>query len=137
MPSFSAESLLSLSGRQFAAATVDATHVTNYDPDSWSRFQLGEQLKIHNDDGLIRTRSDQGWHFTNDKDSGKTQTVKIYDKNKARDSILFMSYHHQNITMAQTRNHFYEKIDGLLGIHEHIRCRLLTDHHILIQPPHS
>ena len=83
MPSFSAESLLSLSGRQFAAATVDATHVTNYDPDSWSRFQLGEQSKIHNDDGLIRTRSDQGWHFTNDADALTNQIVKIYDKNKA------------------------------------------------------
>ena len=83
MPSFSAESLLSLSGRQFAAATVDATNVTNYDPDSWSRFKLGEQSKIHNDGGLIRTRSDQGWHFTNDADALTNQIVKIYDKNKA------------------------------------------------------
>jgi len=83
MPSFSAESLLSLSGRQFAAATVDAANVTNYDPDSWSRFQLGEQSKIFNDGGLIKTQADQGWHFTNDADALTNQIVKIYDKNKA------------------------------------------------------
>jgi len=83
LPAFAAEDLYSLSSRQFAAATVDSANVTNYDPDTWSRFSLGSPTLIHNDGGLIRTRSDQGWHFTNAADSGKTQTVKIYDKNKS------------------------------------------------------
>ncbi len=69
LPSFSAESLMSLPSKQFGAATVDADNVTNYEDDHWSKFTIDSSANTTNSDGLIRTRSDKGFHFTNDDDS--------------------------------------------------------------------
>ena len=68
MPSFSAESLLSLPTKQFGAATIDSNSITNYDPDNFSRFHVGEGgtgagAHTTNVDGSIRTRHDKGFHL--------------------------------------------------------------------------
>ena len=79
LPSFSAESLMSLPSKQFGAATVDADNVTNYEDDHWSKFTIDTSSYTDNEAGGIITRSDKGFQFTNDADSGKVLGIKLTD----------------------------------------------------------
>lgn len=79
LPAFAAENLYSLPTKQFGAATIDADNVSNYDPTHWSRFTVDTSTNTDNDAGGIVTRSDKGFHFTNDADSGKVLGIKLSD----------------------------------------------------------
>ena len=68
LPTFSAESLLSLPSKQFSAATIDSTNVTNYDGLNFSRFSVGDDgagsgSHTTNKNGRIRTNATKGFHF--------------------------------------------------------------------------
>tara|TARA_B100000902_G_scaffold395394_1_gene453874 strand:- start:737 stop:1486 length:750 start_codon:yes stop_codon:yes gene_type:complete len=82
LPTFSAESLMSLSSKQFGAATVDSDNVSNYEDDHWSKFTIDPSDQTTNDSGLIKTRSDKGFQFTNDVDSGKVLEIKLHNADK-------------------------------------------------------
>ena len=71
LPTFSAESLMSLSSKQFGAATIDAANITNYDDAVFSRFNVGEGgtgagAHTVNKNGGIVTAYNKGFHFTLD-----------------------------------------------------------------------
>ncbi len=82
LPTFSAESLMSLSSKQFGAATIDSANVTNYDSTHWSNFTVDSSGQTANADGLIKTRSDKGFQFVNKADSGKTLQIKLHNAAK-------------------------------------------------------
>ncbi len=91
LPSFSAESLMSLPSKQFGAATVDADNVTNYEDAHWSKFTIDTSANTVNSDGLIYTRSDKGFHFTNDADSGKTLKIKLHNATKSLSEVFTLN----------------------------------------------
>lgn len=79
LPAFAAENLYSLPTKQFGAATIHSDTISNYDPTHWSRFTVDTSTNTDNDAGGIVTRSDKGFHFTNDADSGKVLGIKLSD----------------------------------------------------------
>lgn len=91
LPNFSAESLMSLPSKQFGAATLDGDNVTNYEEDHWSKFTLDKSTNTVNQDGLIYTRSDKGFQFTNDEDSGKTLSVKLHNAAKTLSQVFTLN----------------------------------------------
>ncbi|MBP98792.1 hypothetical protein CMK18_22820 [Candidatus Poribacteria bacterium] len=89
LPSFSAESLMSLPSKQFGAATVDADSVSNYEEDHWSSFVIDKSGYTDNESGGIVTRSDKGFQFTNKADSGKVLGIKLTDARDRSQSHTF------------------------------------------------
>tara|TARA_B100000683_G_scaffold81514_2_gene80429 strand:- start:8741 stop:9412 length:672 start_codon:yes stop_codon:yes gene_type:complete len=83
LPTFSAESLMSLPSKQFGAATIDSANITNYDDANFSRFSVGDGgtgagAHTTNVDGAVRTAYDKGFHFTLDNDADiVSQTVNL------------------------------------------------------------
>ena len=91
LPSFSAESLMSLPTKQFGAATLDGDNVTNYEEGHWSKFDVDKSANTINQDGLIYTRSDKGFQFTNDDDSGKTLSIKLHNAAKTLSQVFTLN----------------------------------------------
>ena len=83
LPSFSAESLMSLPSKQFGAATIDSANITNYDDANFSRFSVGDGgtgagAHTTNVNGGIKTGPDKGFHFTIDSDADiVSQTINL------------------------------------------------------------
>jgi len=83
LPSFSAESLMSLPSKQFGAATIDGANITNYDDANFSRFSVGDGgtgagSHTTNVSGGVKTGYDKGFHFTLDSAADiLSQTVNL------------------------------------------------------------
>ena len=90
LPSFSAESLMSLPTKQFGAATLDGDSLTNYEDSHWSKFTLAP-TSTSNVDGMIKTRSDKGFEFKNDADSGKTLSIKLHNAAKTLSQVFTLA----------------------------------------------
>jgi len=83
LPTFSAESLMSLPSKQFGAATIDSANITNYDGANFSRFSIGDGgtgagSHTTNVSGGVKTGYDKGFHFTLDSAADIiSQTVNL------------------------------------------------------------
>ena len=83
LPTFSAESLMSLPSKQFGAATIDSANITNYDGANFSRFSIGDGgtgagSHTTNVSGGVKTGYDKGFHFTLDSAADiVSQTVNL------------------------------------------------------------
>jgi len=76
--------------KQFGAATIDSDNVTNYIDTHWSNFIVDTTTVTLNQDGMISTRSDKGFKFTNKANSGKTLKIKLHDAAKSLSKIFIL-----------------------------------------------
>ncbi len=54
-------------------------------------FDLDKSTNTINQDGLIYTRSDKGFQFTNDEDSGKTLSIKLHNAAKTLSQVFTLN----------------------------------------------
>jgi len=117
LPSFSAESLMSLPTKQFGAATIDAANITNYDDAVFSRFNIGEDGKgsgagTVNKNGGIVTAYDKGFHFTLDPAAAVESQVVNLSQTGSKTFSFTLKPGDQLYRDGRNRSVIYEPADG-------------------------
>ena len=117
LPSFSAESLMSLPSKQFGAATIDAANITNYDDAVFSRFNVGDGgtgagAHTVNKNGGIVTRADKGFHFTLDPAAAVESQVVNLSQTGSKTFSFTLKPGDQLYRDGRNRSVIYEPADG-------------------------
>ena len=117
LPTFSAESLMSLSSKQFGAATIDAANITNYDDAVFSRFNVGDGgtgggAGTVNKNGGIVTAYDKGFHFTLDPAAAVESQVVNLSQTGSKTFSFTLKPGDQLYRDGRNRSVIYEPADG-------------------------
>lgn len=117
LPTFSAESLMPLSSKQFGAATIDAANITNYDDAVFSRFNVGDGgtgggAGTVNKNGGIVTAYDKGFHFTLDPAAAVESQVVNLSQTGSKTFSFTLKPGDQLYRDGRNRSVIYEPADG-------------------------